>query len=195
MGPYSECSYFMPGAHKSLRYAKRTAGVYMSFCSSCPFSLHSMKVVDSAVSGQNREEQKIRSQCTHFLYRWAPHPPQHPFYCCFVTSLILSLGYSVSYPGAWKRLYILSCSYPFLNTLIVPTVKGEQAERDLPRASWGDACHGCVWMMEFVRAERLLKVLWLLQREKASVKSWPEKHLLCGVGWSMRERKPKGESW
>ena len=31
-------------------------------------------------------------------------------------------------------------------------------------------------------AERLLKVLWRSQREKASVKSQPEKHLLCGVG-------------
>ena len=76
MGPHSECSYFMPGAHKSLRYAKRTAGAYMFFCSSCPFSLHSVKVVDSADSGQNREEQKIRSQCTHFLYMC---PPMHPF--------------------------------------------------------------------------------------------------------------------
>lgn len=156
MGPHSECSYFMPGAHKSLRYAKRTAGAYMFFCSSCPFSLHSVKVVDSADSGQNREEQKIRSQCTHFLYMC---PPTHPFYCCFVISLILSLGYSVSHSGAWKRLYILSCSNAFLNTLIVPTVKGEQAERDLLRASWGDARHGCLWMMEFVQAERLLKVL------------------------------------
>ena len=77
MGPHSECSYFMPGAHKSLRYAKRTAGAYMFFCSSCPFSPHSVKVVDSADSGQNREEQKIRSQCTHFLYRC---PPMHTLF-------------------------------------------------------------------------------------------------------------------
>ena len=57
MGPHSECSYFMPGAHKSLRYAKRTAGAYMFFCSSCPFSPHSVKVVDSADSGQRRGEE------------------------------------------------------------------------------------------------------------------------------------------
>lgn len=51
-------------------------GLICFFCSSCPFSLHSVKVVDSADSGQNREEQKIRSQCTHFLYMC---PPTHPF--------------------------------------------------------------------------------------------------------------------
>ena len=192
-GPHSECSYFMPGARKSLRYAKSTAGAYLSFCSSCPLSLHSMKVVDSADSGQNSEEQKIRSQCTHFLYRWPPYP----FYCCFVTTLILSLGYSVSHTGAWKRLYILSCCNTFLNTLIVPSVEWEQTERGLPRAGWGDACHGCVWMLEFVQAGRLPTVFWRSQREKVSVSLGLGSTCCAGLGeaWGKESPSESRDKW
>lgn len=57
-GSHSECNYFMRDAHKSPRSANRMAVAYLSFCSSCSFSLPSMKVVDSADSGQNSEEQK-----------------------------------------------------------------------------------------------------------------------------------------
>lgn len=75
-GSHSECNYFMFDACKSPRYAKRMTVAYLSFCSSCSFSLPSMKVVDSADSGQNSEEQKWgRNALILFI------GDLYPFYC------------------------------------------------------------------------------------------------------------------
>lgn len=96
---HSECNYFMRDARKSPRYAKRLLVAYLSFCSSCSFSLPSMKVVDGADSGQNNEEQKWgRNALMLFI------GDLYPFLLFFVTSVILSLGYSVSHLSAWKGL-------------------------------------------------------------------------------------------
>lgn len=58
----------------------------------------------------------------------------------------------------------------FLDTLIIPSVRGEgrggQAEEGLRRTSWGDACHVVFWMMDFVQAGRLPKGLWRCKKQK-----------------------------
>lgn len=81
-GPHSERNYFMCGAPKSLRHVcqeNNWASRSLSLCSSCSFSLPSMKVVDKADPGHNSEEQKLgRNALTSFTGDCSTL-----FYCCF----------------------------------------------------------------------------------------------------------------